>query len=210
MSIVVVNRRCRSMDSSPTNRTASASYSGGTATATSSGDGARGPELLAVARGCCILQGLPRQAGRAGRRPQAVRHHRRLEWAASARCPCRRGHPLGAGSMDRTVSGRPVHVRDGRRGRARRRDRERDRRPRSHRGRGRRERRQPGHRRGSRRRPRDRSRTGRARHGRPFFHGLESAKPVRLSEPRVVQGTGAVHLVYDVQEHSAGETSPQR
>ena len=45
--------------------------------------------------------------------------------------------------------------------------------------------------------------------GRPFFDGLESAKPVRLSEPRVVQGTGAVHLVYDVQEHSAGETSPQ-
>ncbi len=44
--------------------------------------------------------------------------------------------------------------------------------------------------------------------GRPFFDGLESAKPVRLSEPRVVQGTGAVHLVYDVQEHSAGETSP--
>jgi len=45
--------------------------------------------------------------------------------------------------------------------------------------------------------------------GRPFFDVLESAKPVRLSEPRVVQGTGAVHLVYDVQEHSAGETSPQ-
>jgi dihydrofolate reductase len=45
--------------------------------------------------------------------------------------------------------------------------------------------------------------------GRPFFDGLASAKPVRLSEPRVVQGTGAVHLVYDVQEHSAGETSPQ-
>ncbi len=45
--------------------------------------------------------------------------------------------------------------------------------------------------------------------GRPFFDGLESARPVRLSEPRVVQGTGAVHLVYDVQEHSAGETSPQ-
>jgi dihydrofolate reductase len=45
--------------------------------------------------------------------------------------------------------------------------------------------------------------------GRPFFDGLESAKPVRLSEPRVVQGTGAVHLVYSVQEHSAGETSPQ-
>jgi dihydrofolate reductase len=44
--------------------------------------------------------------------------------------------------------------------------------------------------------------------GRPFFDGLESAKPVRLSEPRV-QGIGAVHLVYDVQEHSAGETSPQ-
>jgi dihydrofolate reductase len=45
--------------------------------------------------------------------------------------------------------------------------------------------------------------------GRPFFDGLEHATPVRLSEPRVVQGTGAVHLVYDVQEHSAGETSPQ-
>ncbi len=45
--------------------------------------------------------------------------------------------------------------------------------------------------------------------GRPFFDGLEGAKPVRLGEPRVVQGTGAVHLVYDVQEHSAGETSPQ-
>jgi dihydrofolate reductase len=45
--------------------------------------------------------------------------------------------------------------------------------------------------------------------GRPFFEGLDNAKPVRLSEPRVVQGTGAVHLVYDVQEHSAGETSPQ-
>ncbi len=45
--------------------------------------------------------------------------------------------------------------------------------------------------------------------GRPFFDGLESAEPVRLSEPRVVQGTGAVHLVYAVQEHSAGETSPQ-
>ncbi len=45
--------------------------------------------------------------------------------------------------------------------------------------------------------------------GRPFFDRLESAKPVRLSEPRVVQGTGAVHLVYGVQEHSAGETSPQ-
>jgi dihydrofolate reductase len=46
--------------------------------------------------------------------------------------------------------------------------------------------------------------------GRPFFDGLESAAPVRLSEPRVVQGSGAVHLLYDVQEHSAGETSPQR
>jgi dihydrofolate reductase len=45
--------------------------------------------------------------------------------------------------------------------------------------------------------------------GRPFFDRLESAMPVRLSEPRVVQGTGAVHLVYGVQEHSAGETSPQ-
>ena len=45
--------------------------------------------------------------------------------------------------------------------------------------------------------------------GRPFFDGLDGAKPVRLSEPRVVQGAGAVHLVYDVQEHSAGETSPQ-
>jgi dihydrofolate reductase len=45
--------------------------------------------------------------------------------------------------------------------------------------------------------------------GRPFFDGLGSATPVRLGEPRVVQGMGAVHLVYDVQEHSAGETSPQ-
>jgi dihydrofolate reductase len=45
--------------------------------------------------------------------------------------------------------------------------------------------------------------------GRPFFDGLESGKPVRLGEPRVVQGTGAVHLVYSVEEHSAGETSPQ-
>ena len=45
--------------------------------------------------------------------------------------------------------------------------------------------------------------------GRPFFDGLEGATPVRLSEPRVVQGKGAVHLVYDVQEHSAGETSPE-
>jgi dihydrofolate reductase len=46
--------------------------------------------------------------------------------------------------------------------------------------------------------------------GRPFFDGLESGKPVRLSEPRVVQGAGAVHLVYGVRQHSAGETSPQR
>jgi dihydrofolate reductase len=45
--------------------------------------------------------------------------------------------------------------------------------------------------------------------GRPFFDGLEGTKPVRLSEPRVVQGSGAVHLVYDVQEHSAGQTPPQ-
>ena len=45
--------------------------------------------------------------------------------------------------------------------------------------------------------------------GRPFFDGAGDATPVRLSEPRVVQGTGVVHLVYDVQEHSAGETSPQ-
>ena len=45
--------------------------------------------------------------------------------------------------------------------------------------------------------------------GRPFFDGLESATPVRLSEPRVVQGAGAVHLVYDVQEHSAGQTAMQ-
>jgi dihydrofolate reductase len=45
--------------------------------------------------------------------------------------------------------------------------------------------------------------------GRPFFDGLASGKPVRLGEPRVVQGTGAVHLVYSVEEHSAGETSPQ-
>jgi dihydrofolate reductase len=44
--------------------------------------------------------------------------------------------------------------------------------------------------------------------GRPFFDGLEGGKPVRLSEPRVVQGAGAVHLVYDVQEHSAGQTAP--
>ena len=45
--------------------------------------------------------------------------------------------------------------------------------------------------------------------GRPFFDGLNGGTPVRLSEPRVVQGCGAVHLVYDVQKHSAGETSPQ-
>jgi dihydrofolate reductase len=45
--------------------------------------------------------------------------------------------------------------------------------------------------------------------GRPFFDGLNGGSPVRLSEPRVVQGSGAVHLVYDVQAHSAGQTSPQ-
>jgi len=45
--------------------------------------------------------------------------------------------------------------------------------------------------------------------GRPFFDGLDGGDPLRLSEPRVVQGRGAVHLVYDVQAHSAGETSPQ-
>ena len=45
--------------------------------------------------------------------------------------------------------------------------------------------------------------------GRPFFDGLQGEKPVRLSEPRVVQGTGAVHLVYDVQGAAAGQTSQQ-
>jgi dihydrofolate reductase len=45
--------------------------------------------------------------------------------------------------------------------------------------------------------------------GRPFFDGLQGSNPVRFSEPRVVQGFGAVHLVYDVQEHSAGQTSPE-
>jgi dihydrofolate reductase len=45
--------------------------------------------------------------------------------------------------------------------------------------------------------------------GRPFFDGLQHATPLRFGEPRVVQGRGAVHLVYEAQEHSAGETSPQ-
>ena len=42
--------------------------------------------------------------------------------------------------------------------------------------------------------------------GRPFFDGVGRGAPVRLSEPRVVQGTGAVHLVYEVQERSKGQT----
>jgi hypothetical protein len=40
--------------------------------------------------------------------------------------------------------------------------------------------------------------------GKPFFDAI-SVGPIRLGEPRVVQGLGAVHLVYDIQEHSAGE-----
>ncbi len=43
--------------------------------------------------------------------------------------------------------------------------------------------------------------------GRPFFDELTKATPVRLGEPRVVQGRGAVHLLYDVQDSSLGQFS---
>jgi dihydrofolate reductase len=39
--------------------------------------------------------------------------------------------------------------------------------------------------------------------GKPYFDQVAST--VRFGEPRVVQGVGVVHLVYDVQEHSAAE-----
>jgi dihydrofolate reductase len=42
--------------------------------------------------------------------------------------------------------------------------------------------------------------------GRPYFDSA-STTPVRLGEPRIVQGAGVVHLVYDVQEHSAAEAT---
>jgi dihydrofolate reductase len=43
--------------------------------------------------------------------------------------------------------------------------------------------------------------------GRPYFAGVQRAAPVRLGEPRIVQGRGVVHLVYDVQDHSAAQMS---
>jgi dihydrofolate reductase len=45
--------------------------------------------------------------------------------------------------------------------------------------------------------------------GRPFFDGLRRATPVRLGEPRIVQGAGVVHLVFDVQDHSAAQMRPR-
>ena len=184
-------RRCRSTDSSRTSRTASTSCSGGTATATSSSRRRREDMSFSLSPpDAAFVKEFHDSLG-------ALLVGRRLfditdGWSGL--------HPLGVPVVvthsvpDAWIerrSGRAVHVRDGRRCRTSGRDRERDRRRGPHGGRGRWERRQPGH---------PRKADGLVIDlapvvlgaGRPFFDGLKNAEPVRLSEPRVVQGAGAV------------------